>query len=168
MLIADLSRAESLDFVARARLGRLGCARGLQPYVVPFSFAYREDHLYSCSAVGKKIEWMRNNPLVCVQADEIVDRQAWTSVVIFGTYEELPDTPEVDGEIVGPRSLRTLAYQLLQQQPDWWEPAFVKTIPSEQRPLVPIYFRISIDEITGHQAVAATSSTRSAPHSGAI
>lgn len=157
MLIVDLSKAESLDFIARARLGRLGCALELQPYVVPFYFAYRKNYLYSCSALGKKIEWMRKNPLVCVQADEIVSQQAWTSVVIFGTYEELPDTPEVDGEIVGPRSLRTLAYQLLQQQhPDWWAPAFLRTIVGEKRPLVPIYFRIAIDEITGHQAVAAT------------
>lgn len=157
MRITNLSRAGSLELVSRARLGRLGCTLGLQPYVVPFYFAYRDNHLYSCSPVGRKIEWMRKNPLVCVQADEIVGSREWTSVVIFGTYEELPDTHEVDGEIVGPRNLRSLAHELLQQHPDWWEPAFGETsLRGEVHVLVPIYYRIAIDEITGHQAVAAT------------
>ena len=153
-----LSKAESLDLVARTRLGRLGCSQGLQPYVVPFFFAYRDRHLYSFSTVGKKIDWMRKNPLVCVQTDEILSPQEWKSVVIFGAYEELPDTPELDGEVVGPHSLRELAFRLLQQQPSWWEPAFVKTIlHGEESALAPIYYRISIDHITGHQAIAARS-----------
>ena len=158
MWIAELSKAESLELVARTRFGRLGCTQGLQPYVVPFYFAYHDRHLYSFSTVGKKIDWMRKNPLVCVQTDEIVSPQEWKSVVIFGAYEELPDTPEVDGEVVGPNSLRDLAYRLLQQHPSWWEPAFVKTIlHGEERPLLPIYYRISIDHITGHQAIDAPS-----------
>jgi len=86
MWITALSTRESLDLVARTQFGRLGCALGLQPYVVPFSFAYRDDHLYGFSGVGMKIEWMRNNPLVCVQSDEIVTSREWRSVVIFGTY----------------------------------------------------------------------------------
>ena len=57
---------------------------------------------------GSVIEWMRVNPLVCVQADEVMSPQHWVSVVVFGRYEELPHTPEWQRE-------REFAWKLLQQ-----------------------------------------------------
>ena len=34
----------------------------------------------------------------------------------------------------------------------WWEPGYVRTLlHGEERPLEPIYFRISISELSGHQ-----------------
>jgi hypothetical protein len=39
---------------------------------VPIYFAYEPDHLNSFAAVGKKIEWMRANPKVCVELDEVI------------------------------------------------------------------------------------------------
>jgi nitroimidazol reductase NimA-like FMN-containing flavoprotein (pyridoxamine 5'-phosphate oxidase superfamily) len=35
MLIQELTREASLDLLARTRLGRLACALGPHPYVVP-------------------------------------------------------------------------------------------------------------------------------------
>lgn len=63
MLIEELSRQESLDLLARTRLGRLACTQGSQPYIVPVYFAYADHSLYGFATVGKKIEWMRANPL---------------------------------------------------------------------------------------------------------
>ena len=37
---------------------------------------------------------MRSNPLVCVELDEIVDDTQWMSIIIFGSYKELPDSQE--------------------------------------------------------------------------
>ena len=88
MLIEELTRQASLDLLAGTRLGRLACARGPQPYVVPFYFAYHHNCLYSFSTVGQKIEWMRANPLVCVEADQVVSPHEWVSVIVFGRYEE--------------------------------------------------------------------------------
>jgi len=34
-------------------------------------------------------QWMRQNPQVCLQADEIGNRWKWISVVVTGTYLEL-------------------------------------------------------------------------------
>jgi uncharacterized protein len=146
MLIKELARQESLELLARTHLGRLGCALGTQPYVVPLYFTYRDNYLYSFSTVGQKIEWMRVNPLVCVEADEVVNSQQWMSVIVFGRYEELPDTPEW-------KSARTFAYELLKQNAIWWEPAYVKTIlHGTDRPLVPVFYRIDVKEITSHRA----------------
>ena len=147
MLIQELTRQASLDLLARTRLGRLACAQGTQPYVVPFYFVYDNECLYSFSTVGQKIEWMRANPLVCVEADEVVSPEEWMSVIVFGRYEELLDTPECQG-------VRAFAHTLLKRHAVWWEPASAKMIRrGAQRPLVPVVYRIHGLRITGHHAI---------------
>ncbi len=146
MFIQEMTRQASLDFLARTHLGRLACSQEAQPYVVPIYFSYSDSHLYSFSTVGQKISWMRANPLVCVQADEVASPHTWTSVVVFGRFEELPDVPEWNDK-------RALAYELLHRRAMWWEPGYVKTIlHGAERPLVPIFYRIHITRVTGHQA----------------
>ena len=147
MLIQDMSRASSIVLLKSTDVGRIACARGSQPYVTLFTFAYKENFLYSFGTVGKRIEWMRTNPLVCVEVDKIVRRQEWQTVVIFGRYQELPRTKELD-------EVQRLAHDILAKKGNWWEPGFVKTLKDGvERPLEPIYFRITIDEISGHQAI---------------
>lgn len=146
MLIHELTRQASLDLLAHTRLARLACANGAQPYVVPFYFALDNNYLYSFSTVGQAIEWMRANPLVCVEADEVVSSQNWVSLVVFGRYEELPNTPEW-------QSARETAFKVLQRNAIWWEPGYAPTIVhGTQRPLVPVYYRIHIVQITGRRA----------------
>jgi nitroimidazol reductase NimA-like FMN-containing flavoprotein (pyridoxamine 5'-phosphate oxidase superfamily) len=147
VLIQELTRQASLDLLARTHLGRLACTQGARPYVVPVYFAYDHDYLYGFSTVGQKIEWMRANPLVCVEVDEVVSPEQWVSVVVFGRYEELVDTPEWQGA-------RTVAYTVLRRKAAWWEPAYVKTIlHGTPRPLVPVFYRIHGLQITGHRAI---------------
>jgi nitroimidazol reductase NimA-like FMN-containing flavoprotein (pyridoxamine 5'-phosphate oxidase superfamily) len=144
MRIQEIDHGRCLELLSNLRLGRIACAEAAQPYVVPFYFAYDEGYLYSFSTVGQKIRWMRANPLVCVETDEIVSPEEWASLVIRGRYEELPDTPELKLE-------RDLAYKLLQRKELWWEPGYSKTIvKGAERPLDPVYFRIQVVQITGH------------------
>ena len=143
MLIQELTQEDDVRLLSHMHLGRLGCAQGAQPYVVPISFAYNVNYLYSFATVGQKINWMRANPLVCVQADQVMSDEEWVSLVIFGRYEELPDTPERKHD-------RERAFQLLQQRANWWEPGYAKTIVQHaERRLDPVYFRIQIAQITG-------------------
>lgn len=161
MLIQELAKEDNLNLLAHMHLGRLGCAKGSQPYVVPFYFAYADDYLYSFATVGQKIEWMRANPLVCVETDGVVTSEEWVSIIIFGHYEELPDTLEWKAE-------RERAYRLLQQKANWWEPGYAKTIVHGiERPLVPVYFRIRIAGISGHHA-ASDSPPRNDANSSAV
>jgi len=113
----------------------------MQPYVVPVYFAYHEGWLYSFSVAGKKIDWMRANPLVCVEADQM-RREHWATVVVFGRFEELSDTPQYRNE-------RTFAMNLLQHRAMWWEPASAKKIPDDAPATVPVFYRIKIEQITG-------------------
>ena len=147
MQIRDLSYQESIEILKRARLGRLACARNGQPYVTPAFLAYESNVLYGFSSVGQKITWMRENPLACVEFDEIVSPQNWTTIIIEGKYQELPKTPEFE-------NARGNAYEFLQRRPVWWEPAYVKTtLHGNVRPIEPVYFRILIEKISGHRGV---------------
>jgi hypothetical protein len=65
-ILAELDRQECKDLLARLGFGRLACAHENQPYIVPVYFAYEPDRLYGFGTIGKKIECMRSNPLVCV------------------------------------------------------------------------------------------------------
>ena len=122
MLVKDIPVKECQELLTHIGFGRLGCARNNRSYVVPIYFAYEPDHLYGFSTLGKKIEWMRLNPRVCVEVDEITSHTSWTSIILDGRYEELPDTPEY-------RSERDQAQKLLEKRFMWWQTAYA----AEQR-----------------------------------
>lgn len=146
MNVTDMTRQESIHILSANRLGRLACARENQPYVVPFHYAFSDNHLYSFSLMGRKVVWMRQNDQVCVQVDEMESPRKWQSVVVFGTYEELPATPQWERE-------RGHAWSLLQQHANWWEPGDIK--PASQAAAgasTHLFYRIRINTLTGRQA----------------
>ena len=142
MLIRELTTPECHDVLKRATIARLGCARDNQPYVVPVHVYFDGDYLYSFATLGQKIAWMRENPRVCVQVDEIVDRTQWATVIAFGTYEELLHMPSQEGE-------RQRAKDLFQSAPDWWQPA--ASNPRQEVRMAMVY-RIRIESLTGRLA----------------
>ena len=176
MVIREMSRKECLQMLAGTRLARLACAQENQPYVVPIYLACDEvsECLYGFTTPGQKIEWMRVNPLVCVEVDEIAADDQWKSVIVMGRYEELKETRAGDGvpraqerplhdsryrewDDEGRADERERAWQLLKTiHPVWWEPgctawaARVHRDPAE--PLIFVYFKILLDQITGHAA----------------
>lgn len=149
MFIQVMTETECLNILARSRLGRLGCARENQPYVVPIYFVYEKPYLYGFTTPGQKVEWMRSNPLVCVEVDEIVDDTHWLSIILFGSYEELSDTQDRHSEH-GQQRLH--AHNLLQHHAEWWEPGSASgTYRNPMQSLVPVFYRIRIDRITGRR-----------------
>ncbi len=80
MFIKDLETSECFEILTEKRFGRLACARENQPYIVPFHFVYYgQKLLYAFSTLGHNIEWMRANPLVCVEVDDIKNQFEWTT-----------------------------------------------------------------------------------------
>jgi nitroimidazol reductase NimA-like FMN-containing flavoprotein (pyridoxamine 5'-phosphate oxidase superfamily) len=145
MLIHQLTQEQCRDVLARAHLARLACARADQPYVVPVSFTYdpAANCLFSFSAVGKKIEWMRENPKVCLEIEDIDDQFHWTTVVVFGRYDEIDDSPEqIDS--------RRRALDLFQQRAEWWLPGAAKVGDREHHSVV--VYRIHVNAVTGRRA----------------
>jgi nitroimidazol reductase NimA-like FMN-containing flavoprotein (pyridoxamine 5'-phosphate oxidase superfamily) len=148
MVVTDMQRPECIELLTRNRLARLGCVHNGLPYVVPLSYAADERWVYAVSTVGQKIDWLRENPVACIEVDEIGGADHWMSVVITGHFEELPDTPEL-------HEARTHAYDLLKRDASWWEPAYEHVGKPEPHTLDPVYFRVSMDVVTGRR-VAAT------------
>jgi uncharacterized protein len=155
MEIQEMTARECRSMLTGARVARLACARNNQPYVVPVHVDLDDDFLYGFATLGQKIEWMRENPLVCLEIDELTSFGKWASVVVFGRYEELPDASEYEGS-------RNVALRLFERHAAWWEPASVPLDGHPQRP--PIVFRIRIDRVTGR--IAAPDAVRPAPVPG--
>ena len=88
MLIHELSPTECAEVLGRTNLGRLGCSRFDQPYIVPIHFSYDAERncAYAFSTIGQKIEWMRENPKICLEVDDIADKDHWTTVLVTGRY----------------------------------------------------------------------------------
>lgn len=147
MRVVAISDKECSELLRRLTVGRLGCAQDNQPYIVPVCFSYEGGgHIYLFSTVGKKIEWMRQNPKVCLQADEVGSRANWASVVVNGKYLELRESHYA--------AERQNAIEKLSQYSQWW-----RTPLAERREQVsdisiePVIFRIDIEEMSGLRAV---------------
>jgi nitroimidazol reductase NimA-like FMN-containing flavoprotein (pyridoxamine 5'-phosphate oxidase superfamily) len=155
MLIHEMSADECRAALKEMDFGRLACVRASQPYIVPVHFSYDGRHLYGITTLGQKVEWMRSNPLVCLESDERTYHDRWVSIVVLGRYEELQDTPEY-------QRARAHALKVLESRTMWWEPACVPTELRGRRP--PIFYRINIEQLTGRRAtpdafgIAATES----------
>ena len=144
MLIHELTPEQCREVLGRAALGRLACSRFDQPYVVPihFSFDARKDCIYAFSTVGQKVQWMRDNPKVCLEVEEIDDRHSWTTVVVFGRYEEIHQSSEES-------EARGRAEQLFAARPGWWQPATAKVQGRQHHDVV--VFRLRVERLTGRR-----------------
>ncbi len=139
----ELNHAGCLEFLKNSNFGRLACCENNQPYIVPFNFGFDgKVHIYGFSTLGQKILWMRNNPQVCVEVEDITSPDDWTTLVIFGEYQELSGSPELV-------KLRDYGHELLSTRPMWWKPAYLAGTFREEIEEEPIYFRIKIGTISG-------------------
>ena len=140
MLIRELTAEECLEVLRRNTLGRLACVQDGQPYIVPVSFNVDGGDIYGFATVGQKIHWMRANPLVCLEVEEITDRRQWRTVLAFGSYEELTDSEDHT-------AAQRRVQELFASRDRWWEPATGKT-PSRE-PHAGVLYRINIHRLTG-------------------
>jgi nitroimidazol reductase NimA-like FMN-containing flavoprotein (pyridoxamine 5'-phosphate oxidase superfamily) len=76
--------------------------------------------------------------------EDVESKDRWTTVLVYGRYEEIGDSPEQAGT-------RQRIWELFQQRPEWWFPAAAK-VGSRERHAMVIY-RIQIDRMTGRRSV---------------
>lgn len=93
MSVKEMTREEIDQFLACARVGRLGMTLKDEPYVVPVGFGYADGKIFfhTCSK-GLKMDGVRRNPNVCFEVDEAIsDGTMYKSVVLFGTARIIDD-----------------------------------------------------------------------------
>ncbi len=150
MIIREMTHDECTDVLAASRLARLACERDGQPYLVPIHYAFAAGFLYSFSLPGQKIDWMRSNPKVCVQVDRFGEHRDWRSVLVYGSFEELPDR-------IGWKRERDHAWSLLEKHANWWEPGALKPIPEPTGGTSShLFYRIKAERMTGRHALDDT------------
>ena len=143
MLVRELTETECLEVLRGATFGRLACASDGQPYVVPISFYFDGTaSLYSFSTVGQKIQWMRQNPKVCLEVDHVADRFHWSSVIVTGTFEEMNASDTADDA--------RRALDVVKQNPQWWLPATADVAGRHEQRSV-LLFRIRINAVSGRR-----------------
>jgi len=146
MWIRTLADADCRTILAAQRRAVLACAKDNFPYVVPVHYAYSESHIYVFSLPGRKIEFMRANPRACLLVAVNDPGRDWSSVIVEGRFEELPDR-------VGHKRERDRAWSLLSRHANWWEPGGLKPANASGGERLPqIFFRISIDRLSGRHA----------------
>jgi uncharacterized protein len=115
---------------------------GDQPYIVPVAYSYESDCIYIFSTVGKKVKWMRQNPKVCLQADEMGTGSSWVSVIVTGTYLELSESQYP--------SQREHAMEQLAQYSEWWRnPLAQRREQTSDLSIETVFFRIDISSMSG-------------------
>jgi nitroimidazol reductase NimA-like FMN-containing flavoprotein (pyridoxamine 5'-phosphate oxidase superfamily) len=145
MVIDEMTEKECVALATCSSLARLACALDNQPYIIPIQFAYEAGYIYAIATYGQKIEWMRENPKVCVAIDEIENDSQWASVIVNGEYEELREPRHTEE--------RKHARELLERHNRWWQVAFAERQAKEGDHLIdPIFFRVKVESISGLQA----------------
>jgi nitroimidazol reductase NimA-like FMN-containing flavoprotein (pyridoxamine 5'-phosphate oxidase superfamily) len=86
---------------------------------------------------------MRENPLVCVEVDEVRGHDDWASVIVFGQYVEIPNTREY-------AKSREHVRSLLQKRSLWWQSGYTASqIRRKDKHPVPVFYCIQIEEMSG-------------------
>jgi uncharacterized protein len=146
MRIISISQEECSELLSRISIGRLACSLDNQPYIVPVGFSYEPGSIYIFSTLGQKIKWMRQNPKVCLQADEIGSGSNWMSVVVIGRYLELTESQHT--------AEREHAMEQLSQYSQWWRnPLAERREQTSDLAIESVFFRIDIESISGLRAI---------------
>ena len=88
-MLGELSKEEIEYILSSNVIGRIGCAADKKVYIVPVTYVYDGQYIFGHTVEGMKIEILRNNPECCFEVDVINSLANWSSVIVWGTFEEL-------------------------------------------------------------------------------
>lgn len=147
MRIIAISQQECGELLKRVSIGKLACSLNDQPYIVPVGFSYEPGCLYIFSTLGKKIKWMRQNPKVCMQVDEIGNQSNWLSVIVIGTYVELTEQQF-------PAQREHALEKLAQYSQYWRTPLAERREQTSDLSIKPLFVRIDVGSMSGLRAIS--------------
>ena len=98
-----LDRDEALRLLAGSPVAHLGVVSDGKPYVTPMSFVLDEGRVMFRTQPGKKLDAIRANPTVSVEASHFdMESGEWDSVIVSGLARE------IDDELLGQRAVSLL------------------------------------------------------------
>ncbi|MBK6390582.1 MAG: pyridoxamine 5'-phosphate oxidase family protein [Saprospiraceae bacterium] len=88
-MLGELNELQIKNVLSSQALGRMACAEGEFPYIIPVTYAYDGDFIYGQTNEGKKLDILRKNPNVCFEVDSMFDMRKWQCAIVHGKFEEL-------------------------------------------------------------------------------
>lgn len=144
--IEEMREKDARETLAAINYAHLAVAKDNLPYVVPVHYAFDGNDLFVYTTEGKKAEIIRENPEVCLQAEDVTDNENWKSVIVFGTAEQLVN--EAD---------RQKALDLILKVNPRLTPALsIRWMDSWVRENIEVIYRIRARKITGRETVHRT------------
>jgi len=96
----SLSREEALEVLENAPVAHLGLIDGDRPYVTPMSFVVEGERIFFRTMAGRKLDALRENPSVCLEASRYDEETGdWESVIIRGEAKET-DEDQVRQDVI--------------------------------------------------------------------
>ena len=92
--VRNMTSQEVENLLARVNYAHLGCSFNNHPYVLPIHFAYDQQTIYIYTTEGKKSEMIDSNPEVCLQVEDVVDNENWSSVIVIGDARRLKNAED--------------------------------------------------------------------------
>jgi nitroimidazol reductase NimA-like FMN-containing flavoprotein (pyridoxamine 5'-phosphate oxidase superfamily) len=144
-MILEMSPGEIDEFVLSQKVGRVGCHVADETYVVPVIYGWDADCIYVYTTEGKKVDMMRENPLVCFEIDEYQTSGGWRSVIAHGVFEELKEDDAA-------RALQIISERVTSNR---------EAVSSRERSdrgagRTPVAFRIRTSTVTGRKVEVAS------------
>lgn len=141
--VRDMSNDEIDELLAKVGYCHFACAIDNQPYVVPLHYVYEKPDLYFYTTDGKKTAILRENERVCLQVEEVTDRENWKSVVVNGMAEEIGDM----------REREKIVEAILKKNPTLTPAISVRWLDSWVRENVEVVYRIKPTLASGRMSV---------------
>jgi len=74
------------EILSNSEVVRLGFIDDGRPYIVPFNYGYSDNCIYiHCAPQGRKIDLIRQDPLVCIEAEQIAEIERYDRACQWGT-----------------------------------------------------------------------------------
>ncbi len=144
-MLGELNYDEMISVLSSQALGRIACSDGLQPYIMPVTYAYDGKYIYGQSNEGTKLEVLRKNPNICFEVDRMTDMRNWQSVIVYGKFEELNAEEEKNArELLFNRVFTLMTNSAI--HPFQHE---VTSILDDSNRIKQVMYRISIQKLTG-------------------
>jgi uncharacterized protein len=88
-MTGELNKEQINNILSSQAIGRLACTDGMQPYIIPVTYAFDGNYIYGQTNTGLKLKMLRKNPNVCFEVEIMTDMQNWQCIIVYGHFEEL-------------------------------------------------------------------------------
>lgn len=140
--IVDMDNEEIATLLERVNFGHLGVCSKNRPYVVPIHFAYERPYIYFYTTEGLKTEIIDENPTICLQIEEIKNRENWQSVIFTGPAVRLENSEEIEK-----------AKEMVKEINPKFTPAWsIRWLDDWVRSNVEVLYRIDPEMVSGRRA----------------